>query len=72
MKGAFLAALTVASALFVPTAFAAQTSSPCARVSRSVVGSTLGLSISSTRSIPEPGTPGLTVCYFRTNRTLWP
>lgn len=66
MKGAFLVALAIASALFVPTAFAAQAASPCARVSRSVVDSTLGISVSSTRSIPNPGTPGLTVCYFAT------
>jgi hypothetical protein len=66
MKGAFLVALAVASALFVPPAFAAQTASPCARVPRSLVESTLGISVSRTRSIPEPGTPGLTVCYFAT------
>jgi hypothetical protein len=66
MKSAFLVALAVIGVVLAPTASAAQKASPCGHVSRSVVQSTLGISVSSTRSVPNPGTPGLTVCYFAT------
>ena len=66
MKSSFLLALAVGAAAFVPAASAAQQASPCGHVSRSVVQSTLGISVSSTRSVPNPGSPGLTVCYFAT------
>ena len=67
MKGAFLVVLAVAGVVFAPTAFAAQTASPCSHVSRSAVESTLGISVKKTRSVPNPGTIGLTVCYFETS-----
>jgi hypothetical protein len=66
MKSAFLVALAVIGVVLAPTASAAQKASPCGHVSRSLVQSTLGISVSSTRSVPNPGTPGLTVCYFAT------
>jgi hypothetical protein len=66
MKGALLLALAVTSIAFVPAAAAAQKASPCGHVSRSLVASTLGISVRSTRSVPNPGTIGLTVCYFAT------
>jgi len=66
MKSAFLVALVAIGAVFAPAASAAQTASPCMHVSRSLVESTLGISVRSTRSVPNPGTPGLTVCYFAT------
>jgi hypothetical protein len=67
MKRTVLAALAIASAAFVPGASAARDASPCAHVSRVLVGSTLGLSITATRSVPSPGALGLTVCYFETS-----
>jgi hypothetical protein len=66
MKGAFIIALAVAGVVVAPTALAAQAASPCSHVTRSAVESTLGISISKTRSVPNPGTIGLTVCYFAT------
>jgi hypothetical protein len=66
MKGAVLVALALTSVVFAPAAAATQTASPCGHVSRSVVASTLGISVRSTRSVPNPGTIGLTVCYFAT------
>jgi hypothetical protein len=68
MKSAFLVALAVTGVVFAPTASAAQKASPCGHVSRSIVQSTLGISVSSTRSVASPGTPGLTVCYFATSK----
>jgi hypothetical protein len=65
MKGVLLLAVAVTSVAFVPVA-AAQQASPCGHVSRSLVASTLGISVRSTRSVPNPGTIGLTVCYFAT------
>lgn len=67
MKCAFLAALVLVAGSLAPTASAAHAASPCANVSRSVVASTLGISVSATRSVPSPGALGLTVCYFETS-----
>jgi hypothetical protein len=66
MKAAFLVALAVAGVVFAPTAVAAQAASPCSHVTRSAVESTLAITVSKTRSVPNPGTLGLTVCYFAT------
>jgi hypothetical protein len=66
MKAAFLVLLCVGCVAVAPTASAAPKVSPCSHVTRAVVESTLGISVRSTRSVPNPGTPGLTVCYFAT------
>ncbi len=66
MRGSLLAAVAVVSALFAPSAFAAREASPCSHVTRSEVGSTLGIAVKSTRSVPEPGVLGFTVCFFAT------
>ena len=67
MKTAFLVGLAVAGVVFAPTASAASTASPCVHVSRSAVESALGISVTSTRSVPSPGALGLTVCYIATS-----
>ncbi|HWB23565.1 MAG TPA: hypothetical protein VG652_11850 [Gaiellaceae bacterium] len=66
MKTAVVIALAAIGVIFVPAAVAVEQASPCSHVSRSAVQSTLGISVSETRSVPNPGTIGLTVCYFET------
>ena len=66
MKSVVLAMVATTAVLFAPTALAARPT-PCTKVSSSVVASTLGISVKSTRSVPSPDTPGFTVCFFGTS-----
>jgi len=66
MKVAFLAVVAAVAGVLVSDAGAARSASPCDHVSRVAIESSLGITVSSSRTVPSPGAIGLTVCFFGT------